>query len=76
VATEQVGLGDLVYIDLDEVSGKLSFSKRSGGALIADPPEQEEDEDKPAAKSGGAALPLPQAKVARKGQGRVDKPEN
>jgi ATP-dependent Clp protease ATP-binding subunit ClpB len=76
VATEQVGLGDLVYIDIDEGSGKLSFSKRSGGALIADAGEVEEDEDKPAAKSGGAALPLPQARVARKGQGRGEKTEN
>src|ERR671929_101240 len=29
VATEQVGLGDLVYVDLNEQKGKLTFSKRS-----------------------------------------------
>src|SRR5918998_3255247 len=53
VATEQVGLGDLVYIDLNESNGRLTFSKRSGGALITDAAEHEEDEDKPEAKSGG-----------------------
>ena len=33
VATEQVGLGDLVYVDISESGKKLTFSKRSGGAL-------------------------------------------
>src|ERR671929_164768 len=75
VATEQVGLGDLVYVDLNEQKGKLSFSKRSGGALIADAHEAEDESDKPAVKSGGAAVQLPQARAARKGQGRGDKPE-
>src|SRR2546423_3690284 len=76
VATEQVGLGDLVFIDFDGAKKKLTFSKRSGGALIADAGDFEEEPDKPAAKSDGAALPLPQAKVARKGQGRGDKSES
>ena len=75
VATEQVGLGDLVYVDFDDSRGKLSFSKRAGGALIADAQEVEDESDKPAVKSGGAAVQLPQAKVARRGQGRGDKPE-
>ena len=72
VATEQVGLGDLVFVDLQEGSNKLVFSKRSGGALISEPGELDEAE-KPEAKSGGAALPIPQTKVARKGQGRSEK---
>jgi ATP-dependent Clp protease ATP-binding subunit ClpB len=76
VATEQVGLGDLVHIDVSEDTGKLIFSKRSGGALIAEPSDLEDEEDKPEAKTGGAALPLPQAKVARRGQGRGEKTEN
>jgi ATP-dependent Clp protease ATP-binding subunit ClpA len=75
VATEQVGLGDLVYVDFDEGRGKLSFSKRSGGALIADSQEAESEPEQPAAKSGGAAVQLPQAKAARKGQSRGDKTE-
>jgi ATP-dependent Clp protease ATP-binding subunit ClpA len=74
VATEQVGLGDLVYVDFDDSRGKLTFSKRSGGALIADAQEEDEHEDdKPAAKSGGAAVQLPQAKAARKSHSRGDK---
>jgi hypothetical protein len=76
VATEQVGLGDLVYVDFDESRGKLTFSKRSGGALIAESQEAEDESDKLAVKSGGAALPLPQAKVARRGQGRSEKSES
>jgi len=77
VATEQVGLGDLVHVGFDEGRGRLTFSKRSGGALIADAQEAEDEDDKPAAKTGGAAVPLPQAKAARSrgGQGRGDKTE-
>src|SRR5918998_3319343 len=75
VATEQVGLGDLVYVDFDEERSKLSFSKRSGGALIADSQEPEDESDKPAAKSGGAAVQLPQARAARKSNSRGDKTE-
>jgi ATP-dependent Clp protease ATP-binding subunit ClpA len=75
VATEQVGLGDLVYVDFDESRGKLSFSKRSGGALIADAQEAEDDAAPPAAKSGGAAVQLPQARAARKSNSRGDKPD-
>ena len=75
VATEQVGLGDLVYVDVNEAGTKLTFSKRSGGALIADAGEEVEEPDQPQAKSDGVALPFPQTKAARKGQGRGDKAE-
>jgi ATP-dependent Clp protease ATP-binding subunit ClpA len=34
VATGQVVTGDLLVVDFDEESGKLSFSKEEGGALI------------------------------------------
>src|SRR5499426_606972 len=34
VATGQVGLGDLVFVDLNSQLNKLVFSKSSGGALI------------------------------------------
>ncbi len=76
VATEQVGLGDLVSIDYDNVAGKLIFSKRSGGALIHDLAEGYKPEEELDSKSDGAALPLPQTKVARKGQGQSDKTES
>ncbi len=75
VATEQVGLGDLVYVDLSEANGKLTFSKRSGGVLITGVSEDEDEPERPEAKSGGASVPLPQAKVARKSQGRGEKSE-
>src|SRR5438132_1388384 len=34
VATAQIGLGDLVHVDLNPKTSKLLFSKQSGGALI------------------------------------------
>ena len=66
VATEQVGLGDLVNVDLDGESRKLIFSKRSGGALIHDMAESEGVSEELESKSGGAAMPIPQTKAARK----------
>jgi len=74
VATEQVGLGDLVHVDLNE-GGKLVFSKQSGGALISEPQEADEPAEESETKSGGVALPLPQTKVARKSQSRGEKTE-
>lgn len=76
VATEQVGLGDLVNVDLSEDTGRLVFSKRSGGALIQDPSELEEVPEEVEKKSGGVGLPIPQTKVARKSQGRGEKTES
>ena len=34
VATNQVALGDIVFVELDQEKGKLTFSKEEGGALI------------------------------------------
>jgi ATP-dependent Clp protease ATP-binding subunit ClpB len=77
VATNQVGLGDLVNVDLNDAGTKLIFSKRSGGALIHDLPEAQEELEDVATKSGGVGMPLPQAsKAARKGQGRGEKTES
>ncbi len=77
VATEQVGLGDLVYVDLNEQNKRLIFSKRSGGALISEVGEPEPLREEIEAKSGGVGLPLPtQTKVARRGQGRGEKIES
>ncbi len=36
VATGQIGLGDLVHVDLNKDSKKLTFSKTSGGVLITE----------------------------------------
>lgn len=76
VATEQVGLGDLVNVDLNEANGKLVFSKRSGGALIQEPELEEEGPEEVEKKSGGVAMPIPQTKAARKSQGRGEKSES
>jgi ATP-dependent Clp protease ATP-binding subunit ClpB len=77
VATNQVGLGDLVNVDLNDAGNKLVFSKRSGGALIQDIPEAEDEPEDVATKSGGVGMPIPQAsKAARKGQGRGEKSES
>ncbi|HKS29573.1 MAG TPA: AAA family ATPase [Pyrinomonadaceae bacterium] len=76
VATEQVGLGDLVNVDLSSDTGKLIFSKRSGGALIQEPSDAEEGPEEVEKKSGGVGMPIPQTKVARKSQGRGEKSES
>lgn len=75
VATEQVGLGDLVNVEYSDEKRRLMFSKRSGGALVHDPAPEPEEPEEPVAKSGGAAAPLPQAKAAKKSQ-RSDKAED
>jgi ATP-dependent Clp protease ATP-binding subunit ClpB len=78
VATGQVGLGDLVHVDVDEVKNRLIFSKSSGGALIHEATNKDvKDDDSSESLSGGVALPIPAAiKVAKKGQGRGDKTES
>lgn len=77
VATGQIGLGDLVHVDVDDIRNKLVFSKSSGGALIQEPaPENDRSDSDTQSLSGGAALPLPQMKAAKKGHGRGDKTEN
>src|SRR5258708_5392031 len=76
VATGQVGLGDLVTVDLADSNGKLIFSKRSGGALIHESSDTREASEGGESRSGGVGLPIPQTKAARKGLGRADKTEN
>lgn len=77
VATGQIGLGDLVHVDVDGIKNRLIFSKSSGGALIHDNmPQQEAAEVSSESLSGGVGLPIPAAsKAAKKGQGR-EKTEN
>src|SRR5580765_699939 len=79
VATGQIGLGDLVQVGLDKNANKLTFSKKSGGALIHDmvtPPAVSENV---ASRTGSVGVPIPQAakeKAAKKGQGRGEKTES
>ena len=79
VATGQIGLGDLVQVDLRGSDNKLIFSKKSGGALIQDLATTAPEEHPLAARSDSVGLPIPQAKeakVAKKGQGRGEKTES
>lgn len=75
VATGQIGLGDLVHVDVDGVRNKLVFSKSSGGALIHEMTQDAGDsESSSETLSGGVGLPIPAAsKAAKKGQGRGEK---
>src|SRR5213594_2274989 len=71
VATSQIGLGDLVQVGLSDIAGKLTFSKKSGGALIHEITAAVPEEEPLAARSGSVGLPIPQikeSKAARKGQ--------
>jgi ATP-dependent Clp protease ATP-binding subunit ClpB len=78
VATGQIGLGDLVHVDVDDSRNKLVFSKSSGGALIHEMSEKELEPDSSSESlSGGVGLPIPQAsKAAKKGQGRGEKSDS
>jgi len=73
VATGQIGLGDLVHVDVDGVRNKLVFSKSSGGALIHEMTQgASAGADSTETLSGGVGLQIPAAasKAAKKGQGR------
>jgi ATP-dependent Clp protease ATP-binding subunit ClpB len=77
VATGQIGLGDLVHVDVDEIKNKLIFSKSSGGALIHEIAQGATASEGSETLSGGVGLPIPAAsKAAKKGHGRGDKVEN
>src|SRR5438094_1923975 len=51
VATGQIGLGDLVQIDLHQTTQRLTFSKSSGGALIPEMPKPRVETEALAARS-------------------------
>ena len=78
VATGQIGLGDLVHVDFNTMTKRLTFAKSSGGALIYETEPPAPEEEPVAARSGSVGLPIPQVKetkAARKGQGRGEKGE-
>lgn len=72
VATGQIGLGDLVHVDVDGIKNRMVFSKSSGGALIHEMTQgASAAESSTETLSGGVGLPIPAAsKAAKKGQGR------
>jgi ATP-dependent Clp protease ATP-binding subunit ClpA len=75
VATGQIGLGDLVFVGMNNDTKRLVFSKQSGGALIAEMPETTVQDERLAARSGSVGIPIPQVKekAAKKGQGRGER---
>src|SRR5262249_44982169 len=74
VATGQIGLGDLVHVDVDGIRNRLVFSKSSGGALIHEMEKAEVADNSSETLSGGVGLPIPAAsKAAKKGHGRGEK---
>jgi len=77
VATGQIGLGDLVSVDVHQTTHRLVFSKRSGGALIPELPKGKQPPEAIESLSGGVGLPLTQAsKAAKKGHSRGEKTES
>ena len=79
VATGQIGLGDLVEVGLDKNANKLTFLKKSGGALIADIDTSLRESPTLASRSDSVGLPIPQPakeKAAKKGHGRGEKAES
>ena len=77
VATGQIGLGDLVHVDVDGVRNRLVFSKSSGGALIQEMSKESTPDHTTETRSDGVGLPIPAAsKAAKKSQGRGEKAEN
>ncbi len=70
VATEQVSTGDLVLVDFDEETEKLTFSKQAGKMIITeDDIEDFDDDDDLESKSDAVGLPLPSAAVGREKTG-------
>ena len=64
VATEQVSTGDLVLVDFDEDTEKLTFAKQSGKMIIAeDGIEDFDDDDDSESKSDAVGMPLPSAAI-------------
>lgn len=67
MAEGQIGLGDLVHVDLDGIKHELVFSIWSEGALLKENPEEKRKQDAQATKqalkaetiSGGVGLAIP-----------------
>ena len=76
VATDQIGFGDVLLIDFDEESEKLTFSKHSGGALVSEGDELNHQSQELLTKSDAVGLALPQAKAATKGKGSTENLES
>jgi ATP-dependent Clp protease ATP-binding subunit ClpB len=64
VASEQVGLDDLVFVDTDPGTGELIFSKRRGGVLVNDTAAIAAEVDDDDVRYTGVGIPVPQIEAA------------
>jgi ATP-dependent Clp protease ATP-binding subunit ClpA len=64
VASEQVGLDDLVLVDTDPGTGELIFSKRRGGALVNDTAALAAESDDDDVRYTGVGIPVPHSVAA------------
>jgi ATP-dependent Clp protease ATP-binding subunit ClpA len=60
VASEQVGFGDLIYIDLSSETGKFTFSKRPGSSSVCNMADLTAEPENDEPLYGGVGMPLPQ----------------
>jgi ATP-dependent Clp protease ATP-binding subunit ClpB len=60
VASEQVGFGDLIYIDLNSETKTFTFSKRAIGPLVSDTADLAAEPDSQLPPFGGFGIPVPQ----------------
>jgi ATP-dependent Clp protease ATP-binding subunit ClpB len=64
VASEQVGFGDLIYIDLSPETGRFTFSKRPGSSSVCDEADLTADPENDEPPYGGVGILLPQTQAA------------
>lgn len=75
VATNQVETGDVVIVEFDEATEKLTFSKKSGKMVVKEY-EKKEVETAPLTKSDGVGLQLPQTATADASQTKTENRES
>jgi ATP-dependent Clp protease ATP-binding subunit ClpB len=64
VASDQVELGDLIFIDLDPETERLTFAKRPAGALVSDTANSADEPENAEHPYGGVGIPIPQIQAA------------
>jgi ATP-dependent Clp protease ATP-binding subunit ClpB len=64
VASEQIGMDDLVYVDTDPNTGKLTFSRRGNGAVMRAKTDCAAESENDEVRYSGVGLPIPQIQAA------------
>jgi ATP-dependent Clp protease ATP-binding subunit ClpA len=67
VASEQIGLGDLVYVDADPITMELTFSKRRADLLDCDTAELADESEKVEFQYSGVGMLFPKIQAASVG---------